>query len=768
MKNILFFTILFLTAYTSKAQLNTNNTMTPTQLVQNVLLGSGVTVSNVSYTGHIEAMGQFSGGAGNIGIPSGVIMTTGSILQGIRSSPFNTNNGLMTLTTQIGPAGPNDVEDGGWHNSQPGDADLETLAGGGVSSFNAAVLEFDFVPTGNSISFKYVFASEEYIEYVGTGFNDVFAFWISGPGISGTQNLAVVPSTTTPVSINTINQLTNSTLYINNPVNSGNVDIQYDGLTTVLTATTSVTCGNTYHIKIAIADIGDGVLDSGVFLEANSLNSPELAVSMPSNATITCLTNSSIDITPTVTGGMPNYGYTWSSGETSSSITVSPAVTTTYDVVVNDFCGFTINESITITVDTTSPLVNAGSDLTTTCNQPSVLLNGNSNGNYTWSPSLGLSNTTILTPTASPTSSTDYTLTATNPSNGCTSSDVVTVTVSQNLPTADAGLDQVIDCNIDNVILDGSNSSNGSEFSYVWSTNGGSFIGSTTNNIVNSNQDGIYILTVTNSSNGCSSIDTVLISIDTISPTITLPNSLTLDCNSSQLTINGSNSTGIGNSYNWTTQNGNIVSGENTTTPLINSEGEYILNIQSANGCTTNTSITVSALQPPIAQINATPTEGEATLDVSFGNNSTGSNLTYSWDLMTSLSNLETPNNSYDTVGSYTIILTVTDDNGCSDSDTIVITVNDFSETIIPNIFTPNNDGLNDVFNVSGDIETLTGAIFNRWGQQIYYWNTIKGGWDGYTNGGIKASEGTYYYILNIKFRDQSTKKYTGPFTLKR
>ncbi|MBK6997630.1 MAG: choice-of-anchor L domain-containing protein [Lewinellaceae bacterium] len=94
------------------------------------------------------------------------------------------------------------------------DGDLQSLTNGAL--FDLASIEFDFTPTQSPLTFEYVFASEEYCEYVNTQFNDVFGFFISGPGISGTQNLAVVPSTNTPITINTINHLANSGFYLHN------------------------------------------------------------------------------------------------------------------------------------------------------------------------------------------------------------------------------------------------------------------------------------------------------------------------------------------------------------------------------------------------------------------------------------------------------------------------------------------------------------------------------------------------------------------------
>ncbi len=236
-------------------------------LVNNII-GSGVTFSNASYTGKPVAAGTFNGVSSNIGLPSGVIITSGHI----NVAPGPNNNGGATFS-----------------NNGPNIPELEVLANS--TTYDGAILEFDFIPQSNFISFRYVFASEEYNEYVCSEFNDAFAFYITGPGITGSENLAVVPSTTTPVTINTINNgtvgslgsITNSPCILGNSsyfVGNNQNTVQYDGFTTVLTAQRTVIPCQTYHIKLMIADGADDIFDSAVFLEENSFNSATYTVSV--------------------------------------------------------------------------------------------------------------------------------------------------------------------------------------------------------------------------------------------------------------------------------------------------------------------------------------------------------------------------------------------------------------------------------------------------------------------------------------------------------
>lgn len=260
------------------AQLTVSGAMTPAQLVTNVLLGSGVTVSNITYTGATQAIGSFTANSTNLGITGGVLMTCGAIT----NAP-----------------GPNNQTGASVSNNLNGDPDLDIIMNPTLS-YDASILEFDFSTTGDSILFRYVFASEEYMEYVSStpgGINDGFGFFLSGPGINGpftnnAENLAIIPNTTLPVTMFNVNcTSTNSAYYVcNDPQNTicassfscpgsqAQTTIQYDGMTVVLTARHAVQCNQTYHIKLAIGDGGDHILDSGVFLEAGSFSATNINV----------------------------------------------------------------------------------------------------------------------------------------------------------------------------------------------------------------------------------------------------------------------------------------------------------------------------------------------------------------------------------------------------------------------------------------------------------------------------------------------------------
>jgi gliding motility-associated-like protein len=243
-------------------------------LVNNVLLGAGVTASNITFTpagGEPIQLGFFNGLNSNIGLDSGIVMSTGDIA---------------------------DLVPGSFGGAQPiggSVADLLTLANSvppligqsfSVSSTNdAAVLEFDFVPAADTVKFRYVFGSDEYTTWINSQYNDVFGFFISGPGINGpfsgnSENIAVVPNTNPPlpITISSVQPNLNNQYYISN---TNQTSVALNGFTTIFTAISPVICGETYHIRLAIADGSDNGLDSGVFLEALSFTSN--AVSVVSN-----------------------------------------------------------------------------------------------------------------------------------------------------------------------------------------------------------------------------------------------------------------------------------------------------------------------------------------------------------------------------------------------------------------------------------------------------------------------------------------------------
>jgi len=214
--------------------------VTAHDLVQ-ALVGGGVTISNIVYTGANVASGMFTGGsAAGIGIDEGIILSTGA----------------ATLAL-----GPNQSNSTSYDNGLPGDADLNTLVTGDIT-YDATVLEFDFIPDTENLQFTFVMGSDEYEEYL--NYHDVFAFFLNG------TNIALIPGTNTPISIGTINPNVNSSYYISNVPLPGTYDIECDGFTVPISLNATVIPGEVNHIKLAVADYRDGVWDTWIFMQAET------------------------------------------------------------------------------------------------------------------------------------------------------------------------------------------------------------------------------------------------------------------------------------------------------------------------------------------------------------------------------------------------------------------------------------------------------------------------------------------------------------------
>lgn len=252
-----------------------NNGPTAASLAEG-LVGGGVSISNATITGAPRSAGTFSGGAASIGTESGIVLSSGKV----QTYPADEacSAGVEGPNTCYEAAGANPSGPSGWVNATafetPGDEALTTLSG--FPTFDASVLEFDFVPQHPTVQFSYVFSSEEYSDYSNTPFNDVFGFFVNG------SNCALVPGGSEPVSVNTINDGNDQEggdptphhpeIFRDNVRPGGpTIASQMDGLTSVLTCTASVTPGQANHMKLAISDASDPIYDSAVFIQAGSL-----------------------------------------------------------------------------------------------------------------------------------------------------------------------------------------------------------------------------------------------------------------------------------------------------------------------------------------------------------------------------------------------------------------------------------------------------------------------------------------------------------------
>ena len=451
------------------AQLNIEpvlaNTANATRMAQ-LIMGPAFTISNAALIGADSAAGTFNG-ISSMSLDSGVLLTTGRAISAL---------------------GPNNQNQVSYAWATPGDADLATMIGAPTSQLHdACALQFDVQVPGTGIAFNYVFGSDEYPEFVCSSFNDAFAIFISGPGINRLKNIAVVPGTTIPVNISSINDgivgsfsgggtctganqsLAHSQYYVNNgdgtqsPYNTSAYYIQYDGFTTVLTAAiNSLIQGQTYHVKLVISDVTDGAMDSGLFIEASNCPTSYLIAKLGTPYTTDTL--SPIAVGGCSTGFIPvklltpdtgitvlhlgisgtainGVDYTaiadsvvFNPGDTLYNLVITPIVSpdnTTKSVILYLLtnCGAYSADTLYL-VDTF--YVQVSPHDTTVCTGAAVQLHATGASNFTWYPASGLSYSTIANPIATPAAGITYYCVGS--SGACSAIDSVKITLTQTAP----------------------------------------------------------------------------------------------------------------------------------------------------------------------------------------------------------------------------------------------------------------------------------------------------------------------------------------------
>lgn len=767
--SILLFLIGNFIPQTSRAQLITNNSLNPQGLVQNILLGNGVTVSNVTYNGSPVSIAQFTAANTTLGINSGIVMTTGT-----------------TLPNGDGPQGPNDASGAGVDNNMGG-FNLLSQAIQGTQTYNAAILEFDFIPYADTIRFKYVFGSDEYPEFAppnNTTYNDVFGFFISGPGITGFQNIAKLPNGAV-VSINNVNTITNSFYFVNNgdgntaPYNQSPQYIQYDGFTKVLEAVSQVQCGQTYHLILAIADVGDGQWDSGIFLEANSLSTitpveiehtlsqqvfanPDWMAEgcVTTNVTLTRQSNLNqnltipIQLSGTATNGIDYSGIPASinfpPGQATASFTIQSLTdalvegleTLTLTFPITDPCGNITPLVLDLWIQDNQPMQVTLTSSPITCPGDPVTINSQISGGvqpYTYQWSTG-QNTGSMTFT--PTTTQSVWLAVSDACTGIPAYDTILVTVPVLSPlTILISPDITEICPYIPATLGVQASGGSGQYTYSWTINN-VLSGTTDSLLVNPGSSSIYLITVTDN---CGNTIQDSISYTILSPPLVLQmNGPFQICPGDSVDLLVSATGGYGNYYyNWSTS---------ATTPQItvapqNSTSYFV---QVSDECQTFSVTAVALVQvvKPLANFYIMSQDPMQGLPVQFENASLNA-WSYTWAFGDGNGSfLVNPIHTYTQPGFYEITLIATNQEGCIDSISKWIEIAPERYIYLPNSFTPDGDGLNEYF--YGRFIGLMSArfyIFNRWGEEIFFSDQLNFVWDA-TYEGIPVQDGTYTWYL--------------------
>lgn len=463
-------------------------------------------------------------------------------------------------------------------------------------------------------------------------------------------------------------------------------------------------------------------------------------VSASSNDTTAC-TGDTIALSGSVTGKVDTVFWWGGSG----TYTNPDSLITDYVVGSNDsgitniyfssidICNDTITDTVSVDV-TQSPVASialSGND--TICQGNSVTLTAQGGGSYSWNT--GVSSQSIIVNSGG-----TY---AVEVSNSCGIDSAYQNIVVMPQPNAGINASSTSLCPSDTVTLYGTGGD-----SYNWSG------GQSGDSILVTNSGSYYVV----ANNFCGSDTSSIISISTDS----IPNASiavsgdTVICEGESTTLNGN---GNGN-YLWSTT-------ETTSSVVVNQTANYWLEV--SNNCGVDTAFQFIEVIPIEAAFTVSPSEGTIPLTVSFSNNSQNANG-YTWDFGDGNTDTTTsPEHNYDEDGNYTVILTATNQAGCTDTavyEFISVTRETFFE--IPNVFSPNQDGVNDLFTVkSSGVEGISGKIFNRWGQLLFEWNKVTMSWDGRTYEGGLAPAGEYYYLIEITINGK-TETHKGYLTLLR
>lgn len=680
-----------------KGQLITQGGYTPQDLVQNILLGGGVQAFNIQYTGSPIAIGYFDGKNTNIGLPEGIIMTTGVI------------SGLE------GPQGPNNMPNAGVDNNYPGYQLLQQAFGFPQPTYNAAVLTFSFIPQGDSVGFRYVFGSEEYKEFVGSEYNDVFGFFISGPNPAGgnylNENIAKIPGSSTPVAINNVNHLVNSSYYVDNEV-PGFSTIQYDGFTKPLLAWARVVPCETYTIRLAIADVSDGIYDSGVFLEAKSFSSRGLDIAYRM-----------------IQSPHPDTLYE-GCGSAEIVIRSSGDNTTNREIFLN--LGGTAISGVDVSPIPASVILQPGQD--------SVMFSIQA---YADGLVEGVENLIIQMH--------DPSL--------CPNTPLPSITI----PIADVQPFQIqpmpdlfFNCNNEVVNLSANVTGGIGPFQFAWSP--GNLKGNNQTLLVTSPTQ--VNLTVTDRC-GNSGTESFMIHVPDVPP---LQISMTPDtaiCPGEPLLISALVSGGVGDVVmSWSNISGS------PSQQLLYPEESMVISVSATDSCgNTRGASTVITVYAPNAQFtHKYLTNSKLRFTPEFSSDV----ISWIWDFGDGdTSTAKIPEHQFRDTGQYEVTLIVYNTFGCSDTVKMNVIAYPPYAFYIPNAFTPNADGLNERFQGKGQgFIAYEMWIFDRWGQELYRTTDIKRGWTGVDASGKNCPIGSYVYKINTETPVGEQFEYTGRVSL--
>jgi gliding motility-associated-like protein len=429
--------------------------------------------------------------------------------------------------------------------------------------------------------------------------------------------------------------------------------------------------------------------------------------------------------------------YVWTGG-VNNGVPFTPGASQTYTVLGTDANGCQNFASVAITVN---PLPTVSVNSGTVCSGNSTTLTANGAATYSWSS--GASGNSV---SVSPATTSVYTVTGTS-GNGCSAQATASVTVN-NLPPVSVNDPSVCAGATATLTVTGAST-------YTWST------GSNGTSITASSSGNTSFTVSGTDVNGCVNTASSMVTVNPL-PTVTAVNASMCQGGSAILSASGALT------YTWS--NGSTGS---SVTVSPSSATVYTVTGTDVNGCTgqANASVTVNPL--PNAAFGPGAYTGQVPVTISFTNTSTGSTaLQNYWNFGNGdTSHHVNPGETYSLPGTYNVILMITDANGCKDTASAVVIVTDVPVVVvIPNIFSPNGDNINEVFSITATgIKDFNCKIYDRWGILMYEWSDLKGGWDGKNvSNGKDATDGTYYFILGYSDNKANTTTKQGYLQLVR
>ncbi|MFI5151088.1 MAG: gliding motility-associated C-terminal domain-containing protein, partial [Bacteroidia bacterium] len=467
------------------------------------------------------------------------------------------------------------------------------------------------------------------------------------------------------------------------------------------------------------------------------ITQPALLTSGITNTAVACNSGNNGSATATPAGGSGAYTYSWSpsGGNGASAAGLTAGV---YTCTVTDANGCTVTDTARITQP---PVLTASASITaSTCGNSNGAMQatasgGNGTYTYSWSPSGGSASL------ASGLSPGLYTCHITD-ANGCSITDTGTVAMIGNPPVAAiTASGPTAFCAGDSVTLTASGGG-----TYSWSN------GSTASSIT-VKAGGNYTVTVTNS---CGSNPAVTaVTINPLPVAVLTPSATTCKGDSVLLSASG------GGTYSWNT-------GQTSSSLYVSTQGNYTVTVM--NGCGTASAVSHLTVDSVYAHFTPDSVSGTASFTVNFTNNSSPNATSLVWNFGDGTTGSGPgATHVYNTPGTYTVTLTATNASGCVSTWQVLITVNEIISWVhnIPNVFTPNGDGVNDLFIIlSQGLDLFDVKIYDRWGVQLADLVRPDEGWDGRTLGGEEVVNGTYYYIFKATGFDKKTFSQQGWFML--